>query len=171
MMQTASVLETRLSNFELPANQLAARKAGCKMESIQAFMEYREILRMVTGIHECGHRVAEIVENMLSFARKNEASASSRSLSELLDKAETMACVEIEDNGPGMDEKVRRKVFEPFFTTKPPGEGTGLGLSVAYFIITENHGGELAVESQPGIGTKFVFRLPLRGKPPGRNSP
>ena len=46
--------------------------------------------------------------------------------------------VAIEDNGPGMDEKMRRKIFEPFFTTKPVGKGTGLGLSVSYFIITED---------------------------------
>jgi PAS domain S-box-containing protein len=68
--------------------------------------------------------------------------------------------VEIEDNGPGMDEATRRRVFEPFFTTKPPGIGTGLGLSVSYFIITEDHGGSLSVESVPGGGTRFVIKLP-----------
>ena len=66
----------------------------------------------------------------------------------------------ISDNGPGMHEALRRRVFEPFFTTKPPGKGTGLGLSVSYFIITQNHGGEMWVESQPGTGTTFVIRLP-----------
>ncbi len=69
--------------------------------------------------------------------------------------------MEIEDNGPGMDEESRKRVFEPFYTTKPVGEGTGLGLSVSYFIITENHGGEMAVESQIGSGTKFIIRLPM----------
>ena len=72
-----------------------------------------------------------------------------------------MVCIEIEDNGPGMDEVTRKRIFEPFFTTSPAGEGTGLGLSVAYFIITENHNGEITVESQPGRGTKFIIRLPL----------
>ncbi|MFH1139569.1 MAG: PAS domain S-box protein [Pseudomonadota bacterium] len=70
--------------------------------------------------------------------------------------------MEIEDNGPGMDEKTRRRVFEPFFTTKPVGKGTGLGLSVSYFIITENHGGALGVESSPGHGAKFLINLPLK---------
>ena len=68
--------------------------------------------------------------------------------------------IEIEDNGPGMDEVTRKRVFEPFFTTKPLGTGTGLGLSVSYFIITEDHGGEMSVESSPGQGTKFIIRLP-----------
>ncbi|MBI4806105.1 MAG: PAS domain-containing protein [Desulfovibrio sp.] len=72
--------------------------------------------------------------------------------------------IEVEDTGPGMDDATRRKVFEPFFTTKEPGHGTGLGLSVSYFIVCENHGGELTVESQPGAGAKFTIRLPLKDK-------
>ena len=69
--------------------------------------------------------------------------------------------IEIEDNGPGMTEAVRKRVFEPFFTTKPVGVGTGLGLSVLFFIITENHGGEMNVVSEPGKGANFIIRLPL----------
>ena len=75
-----------------------------------------------------------------------------------------MACIEIEDNGPGMDEETRKRAFEPFFTTKPVGVGTGLGLSVSYFIITEHQRGEMAVESQLGYGAKFIIRLPLEGR-------
>jgi signal transduction histidine kinase len=56
-------------------------------------------------------------------------------------------CIEVEDNGPGMDESTRKRIFEPFFTTKAADGGTGLGLSVSYFIITENHGGEMNVVS------------------------
>jgi len=72
--------------------------------------------------------------------------------------------IEVEDNGPGMSEEVRQRAFEPFFTTKPTGEGTGLGLYVSYFIITENHSGTMKVESAPGKGAKFVIGLPLKGK-------
>ena len=68
--------------------------------------------------------------------------------------------IEVEDNGPGMSEKVRRRLFEPFFTTKPVGVGTGLGLSVSYFIVTRNHGGHFNVESAPGAGTRFIIHLP-----------
>lgn len=68
--------------------------------------------------------------------------------------------VEIEDNGPGMPPEVQRRVFEPFYTTKPPGVGTGLGLSVSYFIVTKGHGGKMTVSSQPGSGTLFSIDLP-----------
>ena len=69
----------------------------------------------------------------------------------------------VEDNGPGMEESVRKRVFEPFFTTKEPGEGTGLGLSVSYFIVTTNHGGSISVESEPDQGARFTIELPAAG--------
>jgi PAS domain S-box-containing protein len=79
--------------------------------------------------------------------------------------------VEIEDNGPGMDEKTRRRIFEPFFTTKPVGRGTGLGLSVSYFIITDDHGGQMHVRAAEGGGTCFVIRLPKEGRRSGSGEP
>jgi len=69
--------------------------------------------------------------------------------------------IEIEDNGPGIPDNVQKRIFEPFYTTKPVGTGTGLGLSVSYMIITQNHGGTMEVESEVGLGTKFIIRLPL----------
>ncbi|MDQ2078016.1 nitrogen regulation protein NR(II) [Marinimicrobium sp. ABcell2] len=71
------------------------------------------------------------------------------------------AVLEVEDNGPGMKEEVRRHIFEPFFTTKEVGKGTGLGLSVSYFIVTEHHSGTIEVDSVPGKGTRFIIRLPF----------
>jgi polar amino acid transport system substrate-binding protein len=68
---------------------------------------------------------------------------------------------EVEDNGEGMDERVRRKLFEPFFTTKPAGSGTGLGLSVSFFIVVNNHGGTIDAQSLPGKGARFTVRLPV----------
>ncbi|WP_432736398.1 ABC transporter substrate-binding protein [Maridesulfovibrio sp. FT414] len=68
--------------------------------------------------------------------------------------------VEVEDNGPGITNEVRRRIFEPFFTTKSPGFGTGLGLSVSFFIITQNHKGVFEVDSEVGKGSKFIFKLP-----------
>lgn len=69
--------------------------------------------------------------------------------------------IEVVDNGPGMDEKILKRIFEPFFTTKEVGSGTGLGLSVSYFIVTEQHRGRLSVTSKPGQGACFSIRLPL----------
>ncbi len=238
MMQTANVMANRLgNNVDIPANLKAAEAAGTSMETIRNFMEARGILRMINTINESGQRVADIVDNMLSFARKSEAQASSHTLTDLLDKtldlaatdydlkkhydfktieirkeyeknlptvpcegakiqqvllnilrngaqamqeagtktplfivhtrfekSRKMVCIEIEDNGPGMEEEIRKRVFEPFYTTKPVGVGTGLGMSVSYFIITENHGGEMTVDSRPGFGAKFIIRLPLEGR-------
>lgn len=241
MMQSADNLTSRLTNMEMPANIKAAATVGIDMEQIAAFMEKRAIPRMVGSIRESGRRVAQIVDNMLSFARKSDSQVSSHNPAELMDKTLALAatdydlkkqydfktiCIEkmygpdlpyipcegakiqqvllnifrngaqamqeaapdrehcfyldlshekesgmvrleIRDNGPGMDEETRKRVFEPFFTTKPVGVGTGLGLSVSYFIITENHGGEMAVESTPGAGTTFIIRLPVSPKKEG----
>lgn len=76
-------------------------------------------------------------------------------------KQENTVRIEISDNGPGMKEETKKRIFEPFFTTKTVGEGTGLGLSVSYFIITENHKGRIDVSSGPLKGTKFTISLPM----------
>lgn len=74
--------------------------------------------------------------------------------------------IQVEDNGIGMSESVRKRTFEPFFTTKEIGQGTGLGLSVSYFIITNNHKGQMEVQSTLGQGTCFTLRLPLASTQP-----
>lgn len=240
MIQNANVIKNRLSS-DLSANERAAKEAGTTLAAIQTFMNARSIPKMLDRIQESGARAAEIVVNMLRFARRDIEAVSSHNLGELLDRSVDLAgndydlkrkydfrqieiireydddlplvpceastiqqvmlnilrngaeamhdargelgdrkpcfnvrisheataafvCIEIEDNGPGMDEKISKRIFEPFFTTKPVGVGTGLGLSVSYFIVTENHGGEMRVESSPGQGTKFAIRLPVRGK-------
>ena len=70
--------------------------------------------------------------------------------------------VEIQDNGPGIEEDVQKRIFEPFYTTKKVGEGNGLGLAVSFFIIVDQHNGRLSVESTPGQGTMFAVQLPRR---------
>jgi two-component system NtrC family sensor kinase len=67
----------------------------------------------------------------------------------------------VSDNGTGMSETIRQKIFQPFFTTKPTGQGTGLGLSLAYDIVTKGHNGSITVASVPGAGTTFTLRLPV----------
>ena len=68
--------------------------------------------------------------------------------------------IKVEDNGPGISQKVLNKIFQPFFTTKPSGQGTGLGLSLSYDIV-KTHGGELTVETKEGEGTTFIINLPV----------
>ena len=68
--------------------------------------------------------------------------------------------IRVSDNGMGIPDAVKDKIFQPFFTTKPTGEGTGLGLSLSYDIVTKGHGGSLSVESQDGEGTTFLIQLP-----------
>jgi signal transduction histidine kinase len=235
MMQSANVMKNRLERIDMPANLRVAEALGISMGDIKVFMEKREIFRMLDAIQESGARAAEIVSNMLSFARKSDTSTSSHYPDQLMDeslelaatdydlkkqydfksieiikeyaqdlpmllcegakiqqvllnilrngaqamqaaktqsprfiiriyKKETpgMVCMEIADNGPGMDDATKSKVFDPFFTTKPVGVGTGLGLSVSYFIITENHKGTLAVSSEPGKGANFIIGLPAQ---------
>ncbi|WP_020587984.1 PAS domain S-box protein [Desulfobacter curvatus] len=235
MVQTAQVMAQRLTaDLDISASRKAAEAADTSLEAIEQFMAARGIPRMIRTIIESGQRVSEIVNNILNFSRKDEATVSTHYLDKILDKtvelaatdynlkkaydfkqikitreydgnlpavpcqagkiqqvilnilangamamqeagtsnpefilrtfgapARDMVCMEIEDNGPGMNEKTRKQIFDPFFTTKPVGVGTGLGLSVSYFIITEHHKGEMAVESSPGAGAKFVIRIPL----------
>ena len=74
--------------------------------------------------------------------------------------------IEIADNGPGIAQENRKRIFEPFFTTKAAGSGTGLGLSVSYFIITKGHGGRMHVLSPPEGGTTFIIELPWKDPVP-----
>ena len=69
--------------------------------------------------------------------------------------------IRIRDNGMGIPQKVIDKIFQPFFTTKPTGEGTGLGLSLSYDIITKMHGGQLMVDTRDGEYAEFIIRLPI----------
>ncbi len=69
---------------------------------------------------------------------------------------------DIEDNGPGIPEEIRKDIFDPFFTTKPKGEGTGLGLSISFEIIVNQHNGNILLKSASGTGTTFTVKLPIK---------
>jgi signal transduction histidine kinase len=70
--------------------------------------------------------------------------------------------IRVRDNGTGIPPEIRDRLFQPFFTTKPPGEGTGLGLSMSYEIITQQHDGSITVDSKVGEYSEFTIRLPRR---------
>lgn len=77
-------------------------------------------------------------------------------------EASNWVSISIQDNGIGMTPEVQGQIFNPFFTTKPIGKGTGMGLSISYQIVTQNHRGELSWSSAHGVGTEFKIKLPLR---------
>ena len=69
--------------------------------------------------------------------------------------------IRVSDTGGGIPEETRRKVFDPFFTTKKVGEGTGQGLAISHDVIVNKHGGTIDLDSEPGVGTTFIIRLPI----------
>lgn len=75
-----------------------------------------------------------------------------------------MACFSITDNGVGIPEEIRSKIYQPFFTTKPIGKGTGYGLSVVYDAIISAHGGQIELDTKVGVGTTFIFKIPIKYK-------
>jgi PAS domain S-box-containing protein len=231
MMLNAQIVLNRLSK-DLPANKEAAEKAGISMADIRAYSKERNIHDKLKAINDTGSRAAEIIKNMLGFARKNASVPEPHDLSRIVKetiqlvkndyelrekyhtadirinevfdnipavpcdigktqqvffnlikngiqalaqipekirapqlifriyKEGTMACVEIEDNGPGISEQTQKRIFEPFYTTKSESDGTGLGLSISYFIIVKDHHGEMAVESVLDHYTRFIVKLP-----------
>lgn len=74
---------------------------------------------------------------------------------------EPSVCVEVTDNGRGIAEADRARIFEPFFTTKPVGQGTGQGLAISRSIVIDKHGGVLSFDTEVGLGTRFLMKLPL----------
>ena len=79
-------------------------------------------------------------------------------------KIEGAIKISIKDNGEGIPREITDKIFQPFFTTKPTGEGTGLGLSLAYDIVSKGYGGKLNVISEKGSFTEFTIILPVKNR-------
>ncbi|QQD26909.1 PAS domain-containing protein [Pseudomonas simiae] len=221
---------------DLPKNLEHAQQAGIELETVNRYLQSREVPQLLDGIQQAGARAAKIVTHMLSFSRRSNRQMAPCDLPALIDQAVEIAGndfdlaigfdfkgqaiirqfdpqlgpvpgtaneleqvllnllknaaqaihlreddsepgriilrtrlnppwaeIQVEDNGIGMSENVRKRTFEPFFTTKEIGQGTGLGLSVSYFIITNNHKGQMEVHSTLGQGTCFTLRLPLAG--------
>jgi signal transduction histidine kinase len=104
----------------------------------------------------------KVIDHMLSNAFYATKDSQSPMISIATEKVGKTIIIKISDNGTGISEATKAKIFQPFFTTKPAGEGTGLGLSLVYDIITKGHGGTIEVESVEGEGTTFVLKLPIK---------
>jgi two-component system NtrC family sensor kinase len=131
---------------------LASRSAG-----IEVHMRLDDSNPRARGDEQ---KLQQVLLNLLVNAESAMEGAQLRHMSLTTQRKHSMVQIVISDTGHGMAPAVSQRVFEPFFTTKPPGEGTGLGLSVSYGII-QAHEGTISVESTPEVGTTFTILLPL----------
>jgi signal transduction histidine kinase len=112
-----------------------------------------------------GHQVQQVLLNLVINAEQAMLSANGRGTLVVRtwhDADQESVVLEINDDGPGIPDELQPKIFDPFFTTKEVGQGTGLGLTVAYAIVQE-HGGRIRLESRPGAGASFYVELPVTG--------
>jgi signal transduction histidine kinase len=158
--QPAVLAEVVERTLELAANDYDLKKRY-DFRSVEIMREYDSNLPAVPlAAMEIEQVLLNLIKNAAQAMAANPPERRPRIILRL-NRSDPYAVVEVEDNGPGMEEAVRRRVFEPFFTTKPPGLGTGLGLFVSYTIVTQNHKGLIGVDSTPGQGARFRIRLPL----------
>ncbi len=106
---------------------------------------------------DIGRVLVNLINNAFQAVSAVENGTVTVSTQSLNDKVE----IQVADNGPGIPDEIKNKIFQPFFTTKSAGQGTGLGLSLSYDIVTKGHGGELLVKSKEGEGAELIVRLPV----------
>ncbi len=167
-----NIVELLNHSLELAANAFELQTP----DGIEALHIKKEFSDDIPPVSCSAAEIQQVILNLLrnacqAFSNEDYGAPLNPTITLRAYKENDQACIEVEDNGPGMNENVKRHIFEPFFTTKEVGKGTGLGLSVTYFIVTEHHDGTIEVESQPGQGTNFTIKLPLSEEPLSNKSP
>jgi signal transduction histidine kinase len=162
--QRASISQVVDQALELAASDYDLKKKY-DFRNIDIIKEYQDIPDVTMIPVEIEQVILNLLKNAAQAMTANPPDRKPR-ITFRLGLDDRYAVLEVEDNGPGMTEDNRRRVFEPFFTTKEPGVGTGLGLSVSYMIVTQNHKGLMEVQSTQGRGTVFKVRLPIGGNEP-----
>ncbi|WP_375444786.1 sensor histidine kinase [uncultured Fibrella sp.] len=122
-----------------------------------------ELGKLTIAPQEVGRVILNIVNNAFHAVQKRQQTAGPDYQPEVIvqiSREANQARIRIRDNGTGIPASIRQKIFQPFFTTKPAGQGTGLGLSLSYDIITKGHGGTLSLDSEEGQFTEFTLTLP-----------
>ncbi|ORW22785.1 histidine kinase [Mycobacterium palustre] len=153
--QVADVHELLRSTLTMFADRLGPNARGGA--AIQVVKELDKSLPQIPCYPGDLNQVfTNIIDNAIAAMRDEGGTLTIRTRRE----GEKMARIEICDTGPGVPDEVRERIFEPFFTTKPVGEGTGLGLDLAWNIVVKKHRGDLRVQSVPG-DTRFIVLLPL----------
>jgi signal transduction histidine kinase len=157
--QVTDVHQLLRSTLTMFADRLA--KDGKDKKAISVVKEFDSALPEIPCYPGDLNQVwTNIIDNALAAMRDGGGTLTIRTCRD----GEKMARVEICDTGPGIPDDVREHIFEPFFTTKPVGEGTGLGLDLAWNIVVKKHRGDLRAESVPG-DTRFIVLLPLEVPP------
>ena len=135
-----------------------------RTEGVQVTVDVAEPLPTLSADPHQFHQVLVNLVANAQHAMRRQPQPRTLTVGARHDAARQLIAVTIADTGPGIPPDVMARIFEPFFTTKPPGEGTGLGLSLCRGII-EEHGGAIRVESAPGAGTRFTIELPVVVRP------
>jgi len=156
---------------QLVRETLALRAYEQKVSNIQV---NEALATGVPDVFADGHQIKQVLLNLLINAEQACIGANGRGtivVRTYHDADRGSAVLEVNDDGPGIPEDRQGKVFDPFFTTKEVGQGTGLGLTVAYAIVQE-HSGRIWLTSKKGQGTSFFIELPVSGQhlnaPPAR---
>ena len=123
----------------------------------------RVILNLITNaFYAVDEKRRLLAKDLTGFQNLSGLDAYEPTVSVSTKKEAENILISVKDNGNGIPHKVLDKIFQPFFTTKPTGEGTGLGLSMSYEIVTKGHGGELKVATREGVGAEFTIILPVK---------
>jgi len=135
-----------------------------RTDNVEVVLDFAEGLPVLWGdAHQLHQVVVNLVANAHQAMRGSTAARRIR-LATRFDRERARVRLEIADTGPGIPPDIQAKIFEPFFTTKPPGQGTGLGLSLCQGIV-EEHGGTITVASGAGPGAAFHIEFPLSARP------
>ncbi len=127
---------------------------------IAVIKEYGDLPRVECYAGKLNQVFLNIISNAIYAIQKRFGDRTGGELLIATTHDDNRVFIKIKDNGVGMDEQTQKKIFEPFFTTKDVGEGTGLGMSIAYNTI-KKHDGQIIVNSVPGEGTEFILEIPI----------
>jgi len=159
--------ETDINKLADEYLRLAYHGLRAKDKSFNAGMKtaYDETIGMINIIpQDIGRVILNLITNAfyaVTDKKKSGIAGYEPTVTVSTKKMGNKVLVSVGDNGNGIPARVLDKIFQPFFTTKPTGEGTGLGLSMSYDIVTKGHGGELKVETKEGEGATFIIELPI----------
>ncbi len=134
-------------------------------DDVQIIRRYAELPTVECYPRQLNQAILNIVLNAIdalnSYAKPHKQIEIRTEIIPQTDLERSLVRIVIADNGPGIDHTIQAKIFDPFFTTKPVGQGAGLGLTVSYQIVVNQHHGQLKCVSEPGFGTEFTLELPI----------